>query len=331
MNLTVYSICLIALFHAVNCVDYSDLVLVLDTSLKEQNEIDLLKDSMIEFIDALDIGASKYRIGIVEFGSSLKAKALQTFDLRDQNKEDLKEAIKKLSLSSQGSFGSLKCTGEGLFEAGKLFQSNPRDSYSKVVLLFTDGQSTVGRNVYLEAESLKKNKVEIFTYGTGSRIIELEKIATFPNATHSFFLSTYQDLHDQIKELTASPIETPVYIEKNQRAQIFLAENETRNFQVDVSSLVYDKNNFIIVEMTHLEGATYVDYDWLIKTNTSVSYDRPGFEPLQPAIRLTSKGYIQYYTNPPLNSLRLYLKIKGVELRNTFNIAIIEENLPDLK
>jgi hypothetical protein len=340
--------------HPLKCEPASDLVILVDTFINRTN-LDYIKTSLSFFMDKLDIDfETKTRVGMIEFGAESQARILSHLSNRyDQNKETLKKNKIDRMLgeytSTSDSCYNLKNVGDALSLAHKLFTENPPRTQhqsatlftSKVVLLFLSGAGLIDESrVYDEAERLRQDQnVEIFVYGIGNSLKQKEiiKISSFPPSLHSYFLTDYRDLCDRTSEVTISSYQVPPFVRTNDRVSIQMYENEIRYFQVDTSSYVYDKNLFLVINMTHTQGISLVYIDWLINTTSVASaaeYERPGFNLLntddstgQAIAANTNKGYMAFYECPPMNSLRLYLKIVGVLTLNSFDLDINRINL----
>jgi hypothetical protein len=297
----------------------------------------------------------KTRVGMIEFGAYGQAKILSHLSKPlDQNKETLKQSKVNRTLGEYSSVStsnySLKNAGEAFSLAHKLFKENPPRLHhqsttffsSKAVLLFMSGFGLIeASSVYDEAERLKNDyNAEIFVYGIGGDLkeSEIKKISSFPHTLHLYFLTDYRDLYERISELTILSRQVPPFVLTNEKVIIQMDENEIRNFQVDTSAYVYDKNQFLIINMTHTQGISLVYIDWLINTTSVASleeFKRPGFtllngddSTIQAYNSNNIKGYMAFHECPPLNSLRLYLKIVGVLPLNIFNLDIYRIDLP---
>ena len=108
------------------------------------------------------------------------------------NNEGVKKGIKKIKYNQ----GLWTATGDALyFIRQKLFSQSPSDA-KKVLFVVTDGKSN--KQKYMpttEAGLLKKDGVEIFTFGIGNSVDyeEVVAIASQPTKTHKFWLKTFKD------------------------------------------------------------------------------------------------------------------------------------------
>ena len=105
------------------------------------------------------------------------------------NNEGVKKGIKKIKYNQ----GLCNATGDALyFIRLNLFSQSPSDA-KKVLFVLTNGNST---NQTTEAGLLKKDGVEIFTFGIGNSVNyeELVAIASQPTKTHKFWLKKFKDL-----------------------------------------------------------------------------------------------------------------------------------------
>lgn len=80
----------------------------------------------------------------------------------------------------------------------------PDQGIPKVVVLLTDGYSN-GRAVADPANQLRNLGVNIFSIGVGSYVnpAELNLIATDPDSTHVFRMSSFNDLAGWVDKLSA--------------------------------------------------------------------------------------------------------------------------------
>lgn len=140
--------------------------------------------------------------------------------------------------------------------------------------------------------------------------------------------------------MTIASRQVPPFVKTDEKVSIQMDENEIRYFQVDTSSYVYDENQFLVKNMTHTQGISLVYIDWLINTTSnaasSVEFERPGFTLLNvddstsrqaTNVDHNNRGYMAFHECPPLNSLRLYLKIVGVLPLNIFDLDLYRIDL----
>lgn len=80
----------------------------------------------------------------------------------------------------------------------------PDQGIPKVAVLLTDGYSN-GRNVVGPANQLRNLGVNIFSIGVGSNVnpAELNVIASDPDSTHVFRMSSFNDLAGWVDKLSA--------------------------------------------------------------------------------------------------------------------------------
>lgn len=91
----------------------------------------------------------------------------------------------------------------------------PDQSIPKVTVLLTDGYSTDGRYVADSAKQLRDKGVNIFSVGVGRYVNpkELNTIATDPDSTHVFRLSSFNDLAGWVDKLSAVSCDGKYHIE----------------------------------------------------------------------------------------------------------------------
>ena len=85
--------------------------------------------------------------------------------------------------------GGMRVTGDALQRARLIFLSFPRKYITRVVVLFTDGETNMGPNVITDADLLKNQDASIFTIGIGSGISHADL-----NAVSSKPITTYKKL-----------------------------------------------------------------------------------------------------------------------------------------
>ncbi len=290
-----------------------DMVLAIDASGSiGSTYYEMAKTAVEKMIDNLNIGPNKVKVGIVNYSSS--AILVKSLINTDQDKATLKAAVRNLPY-----LDSTTATGDALAMANKVFFANPRDFTPRVTVVFTDGYSNTGSDVYSEADLLKKQNVEIFTVGIGSDIDhnELDQIASIPASKYKKLISNYNELYAAINDITTTACSTPAFINITAKVVVQAEKNEIRNFQVDVTTL--SKSALFEIEVTINKGSCIADIDWLFKEKSEQSYAKK--DPIE-KINSDGRTTIAYYEFLPANALRLYVKIKCIDVLNNYELKI---------
>eukprot|EP00918_Siedleckia_nematoides_P036496 GHVU01079281.1.p1 GENE.GHVU01079281.1~~GHVU01079281.1.p1 ORF type:complete len:553 (-),score=30.11 GHVU01079281.1:425-2083(-) len=177
------------------CEVRADIALLIDDSGsiqdKDQRNYQILKDFIKSLINRLDIGPDTTRVSAIKFSTRSEV----VFHLDEHNtKGDLKDAIQKMHYTG----GHTNTSGAIRLMRRELFRSDrgDRDDIRNVVLLITDGESTIDSNLTIpEAEMAKNEDAVIFVVGITNMINEdeLKNIASTPVVDH-YFNSTDIDM-----------------------------------------------------------------------------------------------------------------------------------------
>lgn len=169
----------------------ADIFVLLDSS--SSIRIDEFK-KQINFIEEIvkkfDIGPFKTRIGVSVF--SHEYYSILKFDQTNDKQEILKiiHSIKYL--------GGGTAIGKALSEMrlNEFNANSARPGVEKIVILFTDGQSTDADQASFEAKKLKESNVKIFVVGIGPFIdqMELEDIASRPSKDFVHTFDSFDDM-----------------------------------------------------------------------------------------------------------------------------------------
>ena len=168
-----------------------DIVIALDKSGSIGSSNFEIMKSFVEYITShFVVSYSATRVAIVTWSTQ----ATLEFGFNAYiNNEGVKKGIKEVKYSK----GLWTATGDALnFIRRNLFPQSPSDA-KKVLFVLTDGKSN--RQKYkpiTEAELLKDDGVEIFTFGIGGSVNdqELVAIASQPTKKHKFHVKTFDDL-----------------------------------------------------------------------------------------------------------------------------------------
>ncbi|XP_046567540.1 serine-rich adhesin for platelets-like [Haliotis rubra] len=155
------------------------------------------------------IGRNDVRIAFVTFSSGYKSQ----FDFNQYtNNDDVHKAIDQV-LKSEGHTD----TDQALdYASGTLFtnSSGSRVGSSKVILLVTDGKSTVPKKTLPAAIRTRNKGITVFAIGVGSDVDteELRNLANKPQCTHVVTLAGYGDLSSLVGEIQEVSCKAPAVL-----------------------------------------------------------------------------------------------------------------------
>ena len=183
-----------------------DIVLMLDRSGSMLGlplaEVKIAAKKFVDIIDeatnngvATGTIAGGSRIGIVSFAGTATKDALLTTDVAT-----LKTAIDNITSSS------LTNHADAFTKCMELF--DPLSPNKKVMIMFTDGKTTVGGNANIQASIAKALGITIYCIGLlgsgGIDISALNDWASDPDSSYVFIVPTPQDLETIFEELAAN-------------------------------------------------------------------------------------------------------------------------------
>lgn len=186
-----------------------DIVLMLDRSGSMLGlPLQEVKIAAKKFVDIIDqatngtpigtIGGGS-RIGIVSFAGIATKDAPLTTDVAT-----LKTAIDNITSSSLTNHSEAFTKGMELFD--------PLSSNKKVMIMFTDGRTTVGGNANIQASIAKALGINIYCIGLlgsgGIDISALNSWSSDPDSSYVFIAPTPQDLETIFEELAANITKT---------------------------------------------------------------------------------------------------------------------------
>lgn len=188
-----------------------DLVLVLDRSGSMGGSMDALKVATKAFVDKFDEGdgardgllANGSRIGVVSFSSNATLDRPLT-----SNANQVKAAIDGLVAAGSTNHAAGILTGQAQFA------SSPN---SRIMIMFTDGNTTAGGNPLDEAVAARNAGTEIFGIGLGGSINQnaVRSWVSLPVNTHAYFTtdpSALQQIFDNIGTVITRPAATQVVV-----------------------------------------------------------------------------------------------------------------------
>ena len=202
----------------------TDIVIILDKSGSMAGiPFENMKNGANTFIDIIDkstdsnqdgnIGSGS-RIGIVSFSDVAEINSQLTTSV-----SDLKSAVNSLNS------GGFTNHGDAFEKAMELF--NPLSQNKKIIIMFTDGKTTVGIDPTPIAENAKSMGITIYCIGLmGSNGIDiniLNQWATDPDISHVVVTPNSEDLEELFAELASN-------ISKTGATNIFIEETINPNF-----------------------------------------------------------------------------------------------------
>ena len=167
-----------------------DLVIALDESSSVGlQSFEIMKKFVQDITSHFVVSYSATRVAIVTWSTQT---TLEFDSNKYINNEGVKKGIMKIRYS-----GGWTATGDALnFIRRNLFSQSPSDA-KKVLFVLTDGKSNLQRySPTTEAELMKKDGVEIFTFGIGRHVndYELVAIASQPTRIHKFRVESFDAL-----------------------------------------------------------------------------------------------------------------------------------------
>jgi Mg-chelatase subunit ChlD len=321
MNMKVLILILLSLISLATCqtCDQSvlDMFIVIDSSGSiGAADFALAKSSVVDMINKLNIiGPQKIRVGVINYSSTVSI--VTSFLDTDQDKTRIIAQVNNMPF-----LGGSTATGDALQRARQIFFNYPRDVTPRVLVLFTDGQSNTGANVYTEADLLKKQKVEIFTVGIGSGVshVELDQVSSLPITTYKKMIKNYQELYAAINDITKTACKAAAYVDVKTTVQVkAVPKNEPRYFQVDMTKISKAAGDLIMIELDTKEGICVLDsVSWLTSTKAQ-PIESSNFSNRAPQ---EGKTIIHFYEVVPPKALRLYVTVKCIGTTNSYQFVI---------
>lgn len=170
----------------------ADIVFLVDGSSSIGDaDFQKVKEFLHTFIDGLDIGDDKIRVGVVQFSNN----PYQEFLLGEYaDKNDLLEKVDQLVYRTGGTETgkALKFVQENYFT--KAGGSQSRQNVPQIAVVITDGDSA--DDMKTPAMELRRQGVFIFTIGVGQavNVKELQDIANKPHQRFVISFNNYQEL-----------------------------------------------------------------------------------------------------------------------------------------
>ena len=320
-----------------------DLVLVIDSSGSiGEDYFEMARDALVQMVGNLNVGPRKVRIGIINYSGSVNflffnfffcfklsnlihflnqfkanAVAIKTLVASDQDKRELVRAVQGLTY-----YGQSTATGDALELAYNIFYSNPRQVTPRVTVLFTDGHSNTGADVFVESDRLKNAKVSIFSVGItdGINMAELNSISSYPPSKHVKLVKDYTQLYAAINEITTQACDIPIYTILNSKLSAETEKDELKKFQLDLVEYP-PSNSYFVIEITNLDGFTSIEAPTFFTPTRSIVKAEWFHGPIQ---KLNKDGYpsIEYLVKVPADGEIMYFDTKSFEDLNKYDLII---------
>lgn len=293
----------------VDCPVALDLVFIVDSSGSVGiNSFNQTKDAMKNMVNQFNIGENNAIIGLINYASHVQT--VLSFILQQQT---WSQDLVKSKIDSMQYFGGNTATGDAIYSARNSIFTINRGIVPRLAIVFTDGNSNLGRNVIDEAQLLKNDGVDIFAVGIGYGInnVELESIASIPKSTYKLHISSYNALFDVINNITQIACNTNAFIPLFTLIQVNSNANQLKYYQANLEN--YPKGGYAHIKVQHDKGRTNFYYS-ITDKNPKTS------DPIGRSASLTNTN--EYYVYIPPGTPRLYLTSHGIEEDNEaqFNV-----------
>ncbi|CAC5362153.1 Collagen alpha-1(XII) chain [Mytilus coruscus] len=162
-------------------------------------------------VDSFDISPNKTRVAVVSYASHAKS---EFYLNRYTNKVDLKNAISAIPF-----VGGSTATSEAIdLATTNIFTPShgSRNNAVKVMVVITDGDANDEIDTGHAADRAHRAGITVFSIGVGSHIQKqtLNTIASNPDCTHVFSVSSYSEIKAIKEEIQKSTCRAPIYIDK---------------------------------------------------------------------------------------------------------------------
>jgi uncharacterized protein YegL len=182
--------------------DPADIVLVLDRSGSMSGALGALKSGANQFVDIIDQGtdgvldgviANGSRVGVVSFADNATVNQALT-----GNAGAVKSAVNSLAAGGGTNHEAAINTAQAQLAGG---------SANDIMIVFTDGETTVGGDASNEAAAARAAGTEIFVIGLGSVVpAELADWASDPDSTHLFITPSPAQLNAIFQAIGAAVV-----------------------------------------------------------------------------------------------------------------------------
>jgi len=280
-----------------------DLVFIVDSSgsigIDSYNEA---KTAMKAMVDRFNIGENNALIGLINYSSTVETVLGFILQLQFWSQNLVKSKIDSMEYLAQWT-----ATGDALYAARTSIFSTTRGIVPRLAIVFTDGQSNVGRAVATEAQLLKDEGVDIFAVGIGSGInnAELDTIASIPKSTYKLHISGYDALYNAVNNITQIACNTNAFIPLFTIINVNTPLNHQNYYQANLEK--YAKGGYVQIKVKHNIGRTNFYYSTSEKNpKTSNPFGR--------SATLTNTN--EYLVSIPAGTPRMYLTAHGIENLN---------------
>ncbi|XP_061736061.1 collagen, type XXVIII, alpha 2a [Nerophis ophidion] len=174
-----------------------ELVFVIDSSESVGPEnFEIIKDFVTRLVDGTTVGRNATRIGLVLYSLEVH---LEFNLVRYINKQDVKQAIRKISYMGEGTY-----TGTAIRKATQEAFYSARSGVRKVAIVITDGQTDKREPVKLDMAVREAHAANIEMYALGivnssdptqaEFLSELNLIASDPDSEHMYLIDDFNTL-----------------------------------------------------------------------------------------------------------------------------------------
>ncbi|GAB1606718.1 collagen alpha-5(VI) chain-like [Argonauta hians] len=216
----------------------SDVVFVLDSSTSIwapffENQIEFVQ----YFIDRMDIGENKVRVGVVTFSK----RAIPWVYLSDSyDKQELKDKV--TNIVQERGITETALALELLTSTMFTYKGGSRSNARRVAFILTDGSSQEAAKTQKAAERCRNSNIELFAIGIGNETnpVELRGIASSPKDSHYIHVSNYPSLINTKSEIYLNACkaitEPPQNVQRvctNTSADVFFLLDSSSSIQKD--------------------------------------------------------------------------------------------------
>ncbi|CAF0820327.1 unnamed protein product [Brachionus calyciflorus] len=293
-----------------------DIVFVIDSSGSiGQRNFQEGQKAIADLAGRLNIGPNKVKVGVINYSSVVRRE--KSLISSDQDKNKIVQSILNMPYLNQAT-----ASGDALNVAYSIFNEFGRTLTPRIAVIFTDGYSNTGSNVYEAAKRLRDSKVTVYAIGIGNGINrqELERIADVPSGTYVKMITDYMSLISHMNSIMQTTCETPAFIDEGKRNPLRTEKNEVRNLQLVLPKLSSRSSHYVDVEIDYLKGDTTMQISWLLD-NKRIAPDESH---VTKSYRLNKNGRstMFYIYQIPDAASRMYFKLKGVENDNQYDFTV---------
>jgi hypothetical protein len=323
------------------CESSLDMVILMDSSGSIRKDNYLKGINFIKrLIDGLEISENETRVSLIKFSDD----ALMIKKLDDEyNKDQLNKIIdEKMSIYMNGETN----TQEALILANEVLKEKNgmrsiEQGVAKVVVVITDGGSTINKNLTIpNAQIIKDRGFSIISVGIGSKLNQNELIGISSNKNEVYNADDYNKIFEIIEGLRRTMCQQPAKILVETPIKGKVSRNSYKYFRLTFDNKTIDLFN------TSEENFSF-SIALINKVGLSdlfLSFDEQN--PKDPADFLSSSkinynyiikkkigNYSQkiYQVNKRSSRNELFMSVKGFKEKNEFEIFIYNRSIQDSK